>query len=498
MIIDQNKKKNKNLKTDVLIVGGGTTGLFLAERLKKKFKNITILEKGSDVAIKRKNMHHKLNVIYHEGFQRNISIGLGGNSTLWGGQLAEFDKEDFQKNFNWGVNYSELKKYYRKIYKIFNIKFIEEKDFKKHTKQKKLKKKNLYSFYTHWLSEPNFKKYFSENITNSNIRIILKAEIIKLNFTNKNCNSIEYKINDKIKKIYPKIIILCCGPFNNAKVMLYHQSESPWKNNKYIGKYFQDHIGLHIGKLKILNKKKFDDLFANGYISNSKYQPKIKSRYRINNFNYGISGEIKNPDDKKNNSVNQILKNYISKKNLPNLLATTKLFNFKNFFLIKKIIYFILRKKILFNDYKKLTFYVQCEQKPIKSSCIRLTSKKRNNFTLDWKINGDEFYVIKKFVNDVNSYLSKNKIAKIDTKEFSKLNNESFKEKLRDTNHPSGGLLVSNSLKNKVLNINQKVENTKNLYVAGSSVFPKSSHANITLTALALTERLANYLITRY
>ena len=37
---------------------------------------------------------------------------------------------------------------------------------------------------------------------------------------------------------------------------------------------------------------------------------------------------------------------------------------------------------------------------------------KRNNFTLDWKINGDEFYVIKKFVNDVNSYLSKNKIAK--------------------------------------------------------------------------------------
>ena len=111
MIIDQNKKKNKNLKTDVLIVGGGTTGLFLAERLKKKFKNITILEKGSDVAIKRKNMHHKLNVIYHEGFQRNISIGLGGNSTLWGGQLAEFDKEDFQKNFNWGVNYSELKKW---------------------------------------------------------------------------------------------------------------------------------------------------------------------------------------------------------------------------------------------------------------------------------------------------------------------------------------------------------------------------------------------------
>ena len=143
MIIDQNKKKNKNLKTDVLIVGGGTTGLFLAERLKKKFKNITILEKGSDVAIKRKNMHHKLNVIYHEGFQRNISIGLGGNSTLWGGQLAEFDKEDFQKNFNWGVNYSELKKYYRKIYKIFNIKFIEEKDFKKHTKQKKLKKKKF-------------------------------------------------------------------------------------------------------------------------------------------------------------------------------------------------------------------------------------------------------------------------------------------------------------------------------------------------------------------
>jgi choline dehydrogenase-like flavoprotein len=44
---------------------------------------------------------------------------------------------------------------------------------------------------------------------------------------------------------------------------------------------------------------------------------------------------------------------------------------------------------------------------------------------------------------------------------------------------------------------NCRVWDTANVYVAGASVFPTSSHANCTLTALALGARLANTMMAR-
>jgi choline dehydrogenase-like flavoprotein len=43
-----------------------------------------------------------------------------------------------------------------------------------------------------------------------------------------------------------------------------------------------------------------------------------------------------------------------------------------------------------------------------------------------------------------------------------------------------------------VVDGNCRAWGTRNVYVAGASVFPTSSHANSTLTALALAARLAS------
>ena len=83
-----------------------------------------------------KNKSNHKTLPRHDGFKKNTSIGLGGNSTLWGGQLVEFDKEDFNVKSYPGISYSEIKKYYQLVYKRFNGNYIKQKDFLKNKTKK--------------------------------------------------------------------------------------------------------------------------------------------------------------------------------------------------------------------------------------------------------------------------------------------------------------------------------------------------------------------------
>ena len=93
----------------------------------------------------------------------------------------------------------------------------------------------------------------------------------------------------------------------------------------------------------------------------------------------------------------------------------------------------------------------------------------------------------------INGFLKSNNIGEIVSKELI-YSNEKIYANLTDTNHPSGGLIISKNDNEGVCDMNQKVWNTKNIFIGGASAFPNSSYANITATILALTHRLGTYL----
>ena len=71
--------------------------------------------------------------------------------------------------------------------------------------------------------------------------------------------------------------------------------------------------------------------------------------------------------------------------------------------------------------------------------------------------------------------------------------NEKIYANLTDTYHLSGGLIISKNDNEGVCDMNQKIRNTKNIFIGAASAFPNSSYANITATILALTHRLGTY-----
>jgi choline dehydrogenase-like flavoprotein len=65
---------------------------------------------------------------------------------------------------------------------------------------------------------------------------------------------------------------------------------------------------------------------------------------------------------------------------------------------------------------------------------------------------------------------------------------------LIDAAHPTGATRMSADPRSGVVDPNCQVHGLEGLYVAGSSVFPTSGHANPTLMILALAHRLAKTL----
>nr|WP_255553586.1 GMC family oxidoreductase [Caenimonas aquaedulcis] len=63
--------------------------------------------------------------------------------------------------------------------------------------------------------------------------------------------------------------------------------------------------------------------------------------------------------------------------------------------------------------------------------------------------------------------------------------------------HHIGTARMGNDVRTSVVNADCQVHSVRNLFVAGSAVFPTSSQANPTLTLIALSLRLGNHLSRR-
>jgi choline dehydrogenase-like flavoprotein len=148
---------------------------------------------------------------------------------------------------------------------------------------------------------------------------------------------------------------------------------------------------------------------------------------------------------------------------------------------------------------KALEFHVQAEQLPTVESRIQLVNDECGadglfRATVNWKIDSKEIESIRIFAIRADQYLRKLGIAKLLIDDRIMHEDSSILTVLGDTYHQCGGMRMSSSPASGVVDHDGRVWETKNVFIAGASVFPTSSHSNCTLTALALTAKLASRL----
>ena len=452
----------------IIFIGSGIANLTCALELSKNTnKEIIILEAGSENYDKLSKTYfegelsgenyHDLTDCRYRGFLGSANLWYGWCKPLFENILKTWNIEELnnKKYFNQTVNFLNLDENFRSSevlskYENFQIKYCDVKPLNKNLKNR------IYN--------------------NQKIKVILNTQVLSID---KNENTYDLNIiqNNKKKKINTNFLILGGGCFENSRLLLYSKIKSTnnfLNGHKLIGKKFYDHPQVEAGEFTA-DYYKFLNFFDKNYKNSSHELTHFRNKNIINFeniLNHFFTLTFKTHPDQ--------IKNFIRKS-----LCLSQKFNDK---ITKQLNNKLCMRGILLN----LTLG------PDNNSSIKLSTHKYdrngvNQINLNYNWRRDTYLkntyekVTKEFLTDLVRFdLGRGFYYDFET--------QAKNNSITSTYHPSGGTIIADNVNNGCVDKNLEVFNNKNLYILGSSVFPRGNIINPTFSIITFSFRLADRL----
>ena len=517
---------SSEVNTDICIIGAGVAGITIASEFVGRSQEICLVESGKFLPDEDVQALYDIeNVGYpvRENFMSRARY-FGGSSNLWPGRCMRLNEADLQKkdwvaNSGWPITYSELNRYYQKAVKILrlppfdafdllyweNILSAQEKAFF----QNGLFKPKI----AIWAKRPlRFGKAFYSKIKHSKnvtVYLNLNATEIRLSDSGSSVDGVMAAcLNGKKISIKAQTYILACGGLENARLLLVSRNQCRHGvGNRFdlVGRYYMDHPRVVCGHVHLHQAFNLRRLLGIPF-SKGKIQVGI-----------GLSEDIQKREELLNNYLS-LETNYaeLTQESYHSLVKFAKRFLRKgyagkrlDFFASKTadipdLIYLLAPREIMPHFFyrcsavlpkkkKNLIVVNYCEQEPDPESRVMLSTQRdklsMNLLTLNWRIGKKEKISLMRLQEMLAEFLQKHKIGFLDT---ASLDGDNLQ--FSDASHHIGTTRMSDDPKRGVTDKNCRIFGLNNLFIAGSSVFPTSGHANPTLTIVALSLRLAAFL----
>lgn len=517
MLRDINTLTDDILTSDVVIIGAGTVGLYVAAMLSRKGVSVTVLESGGLGFEQANKQLNSAEIVgrQHDGAYDGRARVIGGTSTLWGGQLTKFSAIDFEARQGfasapWPIEFDEIVKHYGVVAETLNLDtgmLDDEQIFRKIGADAK-PFENLDLIFTRWLIQPNIANVFQGDILDSeNLQVIYNATITEASVGSDNSvTSVIATSSSGEKRIRceGRYFVLAAGTIEISRLLLWfahRDSGVPWADNPWIGRCFQDHIDVRVGKVVPKNAKVFSNIFENIVVNKRKYQPKLilpQVDVRSEGFvGVACSFIYQSKMSEHLSHLKTLVRSLRSGFKFSKLASLPKhLFGAFSVWFPLAYRYFISNR--IYSPYDKgIVVNIHCEQVPLAASSISL-SDNEDRFgmkmaKLDWRVEGaTEIRSILEFCRRLDASLRQSGIGHVEMDPEIVKSPEKLLDNGRDSFHQCGGARMATSDRDGVVDKNLRVFGTGNLHIAGAAVFPSSSFANPTFTALALGNRLAD------
>ncbi len=515
MVFDGNdaKRVSDTLEADVLIVGAGTLGLYLAARLisMNPDRRIYLVESGNRITTNGSNFRDSQSIgMPHVGTHHGRFSGLGGTSPYWGGLLAEFEYSDFEADGSpWPISHAEMKHYYSQVYHRLGLsELIHTNDFDRIFESEPVRGEAIESYYTYRLrrKDLDFSEFFRKEVKSHRTRIISNTTAFGLEFDGTRARVLTCRTTGgRTVRIRANKFVFAAGTLAIAQFFLTTQAlqDVPWKHNGNIGQYFHDHLAGIGGRVILEDEEKYRNSFERRIFKGVKVERKLKlkTEHRKKLLNGVVATFMHESVHQQHiEHFKSIIPDILRFRNFSlGLRSVGDLFKIRSY-LFSFASKLLIHKRIHEAFDRGISVYLQVEQIPYAQSRILISQDTLLDNGLfkihvDWNWSGREIDAIHTTLQELDAYMKGRGLGYIEIDPDILGKNPEILKNFRDTNHHCGGMRMSERPEDGVVDTDCRVWGTDNVWVAGAAVFPTSSHANSVLTALALTERMAQHSI---
>lgn len=457
------------LSCEVCVIGAGPAGITIALALAKAGKSVILCEGGGDSYSQESQDLYTGNVIgdpYHN-LQTTRMRYLGGSSNHWQGWCRPLDYIDFQKKSNfpkafWPIQKYDLDKYSLKACEILEI-FLPKAN-------KSFDQSNDLHEIDFSFSRPpmRFKdKYHNELSESKKIQVVLNANLIDLETANGVViRAIVKSLNNRVLKVNAQSFVFAMGGIENSRMLLWCQSNSKRglaERGIPIGAYWMEHPHFTLGEILLKS-----NLEKNRYVG---LRPEKQQQLGI--LNCGLRLETIGLSKTKQ-LINELLCVAPSAGRW-----AADLFD----------------KKLICGSKIRAAW----EQEPVETNRIQLSKSNKDALgipipELYWKKSENDLRTVRENVFALNNFLISTNRGRLRLDSWIYGEGKPPKDDEKGGNHHLGGTRMADNPNDGVVDRNCRVFGTKNLYMAGSSVFPSGGHSNPTFTIVQLALRLADHL----
>ncbi|HTC74308.1 MAG TPA: GMC family oxidoreductase [Edaphobacter sp.] len=500
-----------NLTADICIVGAGAAGITLAVEFARKGKKVLLLEGGGAVREDSSQALYDSEIagLPHRGIHTGRIRVKGGTTVRWGGQILELDPRDFTPRpgvpeSGWPFPKTELTSYYERALQLEGLARVERSDaavWRDHNLPF-TQFDDLEAYLSRWCPEPNFARLHNKILTtHPNLHLWLHASAVELLTEGEAAVGLRCRTLTGVETTFcAGRYIFCLGGIESSRFFLQPRPGGlPWNRSGLLGQHFQDHIDCNAAQIIPHNLVSFHDTFDPIFSRGFKYLPKLRLppqlQSQLGTLSVGSTMGFEDTGKARmqaKHTIRNLMRGRFNEVSRDNLTHTAKhvpmLFRQAWRYYVERRAYAPLEVRILLR--------IHCEQEPTSRSSITLSSQRDPlglfRVRFDWQISERELETIRQYVLIAQRSLAG--IATIIPDEDLMSGSPNFLARCDDSNHHMGGMRMSTSDSNGVVDTNLRLYGLSNTYICSSAVFPCSGFSNPTHTVLALAIRLSDHL----
>lgn len=445
----------------------------------------------------------------HRGVHTGRFRAHGGTTNRWGGQILELDAIDFEKRdwvsgSGWPFAKTELTEGYARARELEGMSGAQTVDAElwRELGIAQPQFHELAQYFTRWTPQPNFAVLHREKLEGESITVWLHANAVALETEGEEVRGVRVKtLTGREATFRADRYVFCLGTIESSRFFLQpREGGLPWNASGLLGRHFQDHIDSNAAELRVLDRKQFHAWFDNVFLRGYKYHPKVKwteeAMRERRTLNAGATMYFLSELDEElgaiKETVKKVLRGGLGKVNageITHMMANLPL-------LAKQTWRYKTAHRAWNPESARVKLRVHCEQEPAGASSITLADERDAlgmlRTRLDWQISDAELSTIREFARVAKGELGRLVDVRIDPELES--GSDGYLARCDDSNHHMGGMRMSATVSDGVVDPNLRLFGTRNCYVCSGAVFPTSGFSNPTHTVLALAVRLARHL----